>query len=151
MRRQLVIPRRHIRFWLWALALVGAVVGTAFLSRIPALAYQTRLSLTEMPERTTELYFDRPADLPTRVSPGQIVTVWYHITNDEGVATRYEANVSVDEGGHNTEVEKKTFVLPNGAATDIPVSFTASTQGAKYELTVSLPRQREQIRFWCAS
>jgi hypothetical protein len=136
------------KIWLlWLIVIVATVVGGAVLMRIPAVAYQVKISTTEMPEKLTELYFDNPDTLPTTVKPNQPVTIRYHIHNLEYQGTAYQVRVSLVTNGKVSTIEQKAFTLPSSASVDIPVTFTPTASGTNYELVVNLIGQNESILF----
>jgi hypothetical protein len=140
------------RRWVYASVLLVAIAYLAIplLMDIPSVAYQLKLSTTELPQHNTVLYFDNPSKLPARAVAGKLINIDYHIDNQENITTKYRVSVDLVTDGHSKGLDEKTFTLPENAAVDLPVQFTPAPN-TNYELIISLPLQNEQIYFRCAS
>jgi hypothetical protein len=122
----------------WAL-----LIGTSLVMVLGMFSF-----LKPQPERYTELYFDKPQQLPS-VWPAKPVAFAFRVHNQEGHTVTYNYQVfETTAAGVQLPVATGQLALPSGAAQDVPVKLTVPVAKTRTEVTVVLPDQQQQIHFW---
>jgi uncharacterized membrane protein len=144
------LKRRPKRRYL--MLLVGGIattlaVGLTVWFLTPTGKTDFTLATTRQPEKLTELYFNGVQYLPHAVTPQQLTSFSYNVTNHEAATVTYTAVITITENGKVRTLEHDEFIVKDGDSHDATVRFSTPNAGTSLLITVSLPQVNQTIHF----
>ena len=104
------------------------------------------MQLWPQPERTTELFFEKPNELPRTITPDNPLPVAFTVKNREfaTVAYNYKIEQITPDANQRTTLKSGTLELAHEQHTDIQTDVVATLTQAPSELAVTLTYQDTQ-------
>jgi len=144
---------RTVKRYLYTMGLIALCLG------ISLFIYRERHSTvltdatTHKPQPYTELYFSQPAQLPSRVQPGQSLPVTFTIHNVEARDLTYAYTVDfVPSDGQVTALPQQQVAVASGRTVTVNDTAMKVPQfSGRAEVSLMLLHRPEAIHFWVAS
>jgi hypothetical protein len=106
-------------------------------------------ALSHQPEKYTELFFTNANDLPTTISEGQILPIYFTIHNVESETTTYTYSiVFTSSTGGTTLLTSGLLTLGSNGSSNLVRSISLPAFSGRGEVGVVLKNQPETIHFW---
>lgn len=102
-----------------------------------------------LPETFTELYFENPAQLPSKVIPHQqyVFQFTLHNLEDKDMEYSYEVDAEVAPGMF-VAFDKGTIFVKKNEYKTIREAFVTASAFPKHEIIVNLINKKQAIDFW---
>jgi len=134
---------------LFSLAIIGSLVlGARALSQNQNFMNTLALATTVKPETFTELYFENHLQLPSTVSSNQTITFTFTVHNLEYKTYTYPYEVTLDQNGTKTSIDKGTFTLPQNGYKKVTETYTLTQPITRAKVDVNLTNKNQDIFFW---
>jgi hypothetical protein len=143
-------PREKIKYRI-VIAIILAVIG---LSAGIACAFprqfmhQVKISLIRQPTPYTQLFFNNPTALPSRLHNNRPNIFTFTIVNDQGQSQRYRYTVVVSTAKSFIIASKGSLTIRNGDTATRTVAVTPKSRRSRYLITVALDAGGQSIHFY---
>jgi hypothetical protein len=141
------IKRLNIALFCTAIVLL-IVLGVRILVQNKTVMNTIVLATTVKPETFTELYFDNHLQLPSTVSQNQIIHFTFTVHNLEYRTYTYPYEVTLNENGNKTEIDKGSFTLKQNEYKTISETYTLTQPITRAKVDVDLTGLNQDIFFW---
>lgn len=145
--RAQIQKRVNRKFLLFCLVLV-ITVTLIFTLR---WAHQSQLLTLNNQDSYTELYFERPNNLPATLTPAVTSQVPIAVVNREGKARRYDYEVAIYENGKRISVSKKQLQLADGQKQTVSIPIVVVSPNQKVLTVITLLNTNQRIQFYAKS
>lgn len=105
------------------------------------------LKLIPQPEKFTELYFEKYADLPNSISTNTPVSFSFTIHNLEGQDMNYPYNMYIKDDFGTTTVKSSSVLIKNQEYKTITESYKFKSVNSQKTLFVELPSKHQELHF----
>lgn len=129
------------------LAVIGLFAGVA--GAFPKqFTRQVEISLIRQPTPYTQLFFNNPTALPSKLHFNRPNMFTFTIVNDQGQSQRYRYTVLVSTAKSIIIASKGSLTLRNGAAATRAVAVAPKSRRSRYLITVALDATGQSIHFY---
>jgi len=138
--------RRWLKYRRYGFALL-VVLGALVAYQYAGLSAARSLGLTPTPARFTELYFESPASLPTRLATSGTVAFRFAIVNREGAARTYRWTAVYSSTGARGLLANGATAVGSGDARVVAVDVAAPVTSGATAIIVRLDAPRQSIDY----
>ena len=115
---------------------------------VPSIKESFILAANPKPETFTELYFENPLSLPSKVNLSEENNFKFTIHNLENKDMEYSYEVYIDINGGKQVIDKSSVLIKNNGYKTITVNFKITIPMQRFKVAVNLINKKQQIDFW---
>jgi Protein of unknown function (DUF1616). len=105
------------------------------------------LTVSAQPQKYTELYFTKPASLPSVFVNGRTYTFAFSVANHEAASQKYRYRVVVTQGNGKPTTSTGVLAVGNGKTGTHTASITISSDNQPVLVSVNLVGKAQSIHF----